>query len=78
MKLGHQHHLQRRVHSAASVSQLLFKNALRVARNRRALDPAAPDLVERRRAFAAEVRDVVRRIEAIDALAASRRAGLIV
>ncbi len=78
MKLGHQHHLQRRVHSAASVSQLLFKNALRVARNRGALDPAAPDLVERRRAFAAEVRDVVRRIEAIDALAASRRAGLIV
>ncbi|MDJ0848540.1 MAG: glycerol-3-phosphate 1-O-acyltransferase [Myxococcota bacterium] len=76
-KLGHQHHLQRRVHSAASVSQLLFKNALKVARNRDALDPGPADLDERRRAFAAEIRDVVRRIEAIDALAASRRAGLI-
>ena len=78
MKLGKQHHLQRRVHSAASVSQLLFKNALSVARNRGALDASAADVEERRRAFAEEIRDVVRRIEAIDALAASRRAGLLV
>ena len=34
-------------------------------------------LVERRRAFAEEIRSAVRRIDAIDALAASRRAGLI-
>jgi len=33
--------------------------------------------VERRQAFAAELRDVIRRIDAIAALAAGRRAGLI-
>jgi glycerol-3-phosphate O-acyltransferase len=77
MKLGRQYHLQRRVHSAASISQLLFRNALRLAENRGALDPNAPDLAERRAAFAQEIRDAARRVEAIDALAASRRAGLI-
>ncbi len=77
MGLGRQYHLQRRIHSAASVSQVLFRNALRLAENRGLLDASAPDLLERRRAFAAELRGVVHRVEAIDALAASRRAGLI-
>ncbi len=77
MGLGRQYHLQRRIHSAASVSQVLFRNALRLAENRGLLDASAPDLVERRRAFAAELSGVVRRVEAIDALVASRRAGLI-
>ena len=77
MGLGRQYHLQRRIHSAASVSQVLFRNALQLAENRGLLDASAPDLVERRRAFAAELRGVVRRVEAIDALVASRRAGLI-
>jgi glycerol-3-phosphate O-acyltransferase len=77
MKLGHQYHLQRRLHSAASVSQILFRNALLLAENRGLLDPQNAELAERRRAFAAELRDAVRRAEAIDALAASRRAGLI-
>jgi glycerol-3-phosphate O-acyltransferase len=76
LRLGRQYHLQRRIHSAASVSQVLFATALRLARNRGAVDPA-PGVGERRRAFAEEIRSVVRRIEAIDALAASRRAGLI-
>jgi glycerol-3-phosphate O-acyltransferase len=77
LRLGRQYHLQRRIHSAASVSQVLFATALRLARNRGCLDPAAADVAERRRALAEEIRDVVRRTEAIDALAASRRAGLI-
>ncbi len=77
MGLGRQYHLQRRIHSAASVTQVLFRNALRLAENRGLLDADAPDRVERRRDFAIELRGVVRRVEAIDALAASRRAGLI-
>jgi glycerol-3-phosphate O-acyltransferase len=77
LRLGRQYHLQRRIHSAASVSQVLFGTALRLARNRGCLEPTAPDLAERRRALAEEIRDVVRRTEALDALAASRRAGLI-
>jgi glycerol-3-phosphate O-acyltransferase len=75
--LGRQYHLQRRVHSAASVSQVLIQTAIKLARNRALLDPGPPDLAQRRRAFAEEIRSVVRRVGAIDALAASRRAGLI-
>jgi glycerol-3-phosphate O-acyltransferase len=75
--LGRQYHLQRRVYSAASVSQVLIQNGIRLARNRGLQDPGPPDLLERRRAFAEEIRSGVRRVGAIDALAASRRAGLI-
>ena len=77
MVLGRQYHLQRRIQSAASVSQVLIRTALRLADNRGLLEPGTPDLAERRRAFAEEVRAYVRRVDAIDALAASRRAGLI-
>jgi glycerol-3-phosphate O-acyltransferase len=77
MGLGNQYYLQRRIHSTASVSQLLIRTALRLAGNRGLLEPGAPDLVERRQAFAEEIRRAVRRVDAIDALAASRRAGLI-
>jgi glycerol-3-phosphate O-acyltransferase len=56
---------------------VLIETALRLAGNRGLLEPGPADLAERRRAFAEEIRDVIRRIDAIDALAASRRAGLI-
>ncbi|NNL67115.1 MAG: glycerol-3-phosphate acyltransferase, partial [Myxococcales bacterium] len=75
LRLGRQYHMQRRIHSAQSVSKVLFQTALRLAENRGVLDDA-PDLPERRRAFAEEIRSVVRRVEAVDALAASRRAGV--
>ncbi|MEE9608104.1 MAG: glycerol-3-phosphate 1-O-acyltransferase [Myxococcota bacterium] len=77
MGLGEQYVLQRRIHSAASVSQVLIRTALRLAGNRDLLEPGPADLAERRRAFAEEIRTAIRRVEAIDALAASRRAGLI-
>jgi glycerol-3-phosphate O-acyltransferase len=75
--LGRQYELQRRVHSGESVSRVLFATALRLARNRGLVEPPAPDLAERRRAFADEIRRALRRVDAIDALVASRRAGLI-
>ena len=56
---------------------MLFETALRLARNRELLDPAPPDLAERRRAFAEEIRAAIRRIDAIELLATSRVAGLI-
>jgi glycerol-3-phosphate O-acyltransferase len=77
MRVGRQYHLQRRIHSAASISQVLFRNALQLAENRGVLELGPSDLDSRRRAFADELRSVVRRVAAIDALAASRRAGLI-
>jgi glycerol-3-phosphate O-acyltransferase len=75
--LGRQYHLQRRVHSTDSVSKVLFQTALKVARNRGLIVSSEPDLAEWRRVFAAEIRTTLRHIDAVDALARSRRAGLI-
>ena len=76
LSLGKQYRLQRRIRSTESVSKVLFETALKLARNRGLLDPAAPDVGERRTAFAAQIRDVIRRIDAIGTMAASRFAGI--
>ena len=75
LALGKQYQLQRRIRSPESVSKVLFETAIKLARNRGLMDGS--NVGERRRAFAAELRDVVRRIDAIGTLAASRFAGLI-
>ena len=77
LQLGHQLLLQRRIHSNASVSKVLFRPALRLAENRGLLDLGTPDLATCREAFAVDIRDALRRTEAMASLAASRRAGLI-
>jgi glycerol-3-phosphate O-acyltransferase len=80
LHLGKQRLLQRHIRSAASVSKVLFQTALRLADNRRLLEPSPDDpedLTTRRTAFAEEIRDALRRVHAIDALAATRRAGFI-
>jgi glycerol-3-phosphate O-acyltransferase len=76
LALAQQYQLQRRVHSGESVSKVLFATALRLARNRKLVDPG-PDVAERRQRFAAEIRDALRRVDAVSALAQARRAGLI-
>ena len=73
---GKQYLLQRRNRSAESVSRVLYETGLRLARNQRLVDPEGPDLAERRAAFAGEIRELLRRIDAIDAMAAARIAGL--
>jgi len=73
---GKQYLLQRRSRSAESVSRVLYETGLRLARNQRLVDPEGPDLAERRAAFAGEIRELLRRIDAIDAMAAARIAGL--
>jgi glycerol-3-phosphate O-acyltransferase len=75
--LGKQYVLQKRIRNAESVSKILFQTALRLARNRGLLEPDTPELEEVRRAFAREIRATIRRVDAIDALAAGRRAGLL-
>jgi glycerol-3-phosphate O-acyltransferase len=77
LALGKQYVLQRRIRSAESVSRVLFETALRLAGNRNLLEPGAAELGAARQAFADEIRGAMRRAEAIDVLAASRRAGLI-
>jgi glycerol-3-phosphate O-acyltransferase len=77
LALGRQYHLQRRIRSAESVSKVFFATALRLARNRGLVENAGPGGDEARRAFADELAGVTRRLDAVDALAAGRRAGLI-
>jgi glycerol-3-phosphate O-acyltransferase len=76
LALGRQYVLRRRIHSAESVSKSYFETALKLADNRKLLAPGAPDLAERRAAFAAGLASAVRRIDAVDALAAARRSGV--
>ncbi len=75
---GRQYLLQRRVRSGESVSKDLLSNALRLADNRCLLRGASEDLAADRAAFAYELRETVRRIDAIEALASARRAGSLV
>jgi len=75
--LGKQYVLQRRIGSAESVSRVLFATALKLARNRGLVEVGAPDLAERRSGFAEEVQGAIRRIDAVDSIAAGHRAGLI-
>ncbi len=74
--VGRQYLLQKRIHSAASISQVAIRNALKLAGNRGLLDPSESEAGAWRRAFAEEIRETIRRIDAIDALARGRRAGL--
>jgi glycerol-3-phosphate O-acyltransferase len=76
MALGKQWALQHRIRGAESVSKSYFETALRLADNRKLLAADGEDLAEKRRAFAAELASTVRRIDAIDALAAARRSGI--
>ena len=69
--LGRQYVAQHRLRSSESVSALLFQTALQLARNRGLLEPG-PDLAERRAAFLAELRDLVRRLDQIENLAIRR------
>jgi glycerol-3-phosphate O-acyltransferase len=77
LALGRQYVLQHHVRSAESVSQVLFGNALRLARNRGLLGTDEEALREARRRFSAEIREAIRRVDAVEALAQARRAGLI-
>ncbi|MQY24711.1 glycerol-3-phosphate 1-O-acyltransferase [Nocardia aurantia] len=62
LAVGRQMLLQQRLHSPESVSTELFTSALKLADNHGLLDPDAPDLRARRRAFAAELRALGARI----------------
>ncbi|MDH3262183.1 MAG: glycerol-3-phosphate 1-O-acyltransferase [Acidimicrobiia bacterium] len=74
--LGKQYRLQRKIATEESISQILFKSALALADNRDLLDIDDENLAARRKAFAKEIQETLRRIDAIDALKAVRRAGI--
>jgi glycerol-3-phosphate O-acyltransferase len=73
--LGRQYELQKRIHAADSISKVLFQSAIKLARNRGLLEIGGEEITDARLAFAEELRDAVRRVDIIVALAAGRRAG---
>jgi glycerol-3-phosphate O-acyltransferase len=68
LALGQQYLLQGRVRSPDSVSKPLFRNGLELARNRQLVTPG-PDVSDRRHTFTVELRDVIRRVDAIEVIA---------
>jgi glycerol-3-phosphate O-acyltransferase len=76
LALGKQYTLQRRIRGAESVSKSYFETGLRLAEHRGllAVDQGGRATQD---AFAAELTAVVRRIDAIAALAAARRSGVL-
>jgi len=72
LKHGHQAYLQRRISSPASIGKLVFKNGFKLAQHRKLTEGGA-DVAGRRKAFAAEIRDVLRRLELIRALGVAIR-----
>jgi glycerol-3-phosphate O-acyltransferase len=75
--LGRQYVLQGRVARQESVSQALFATALKLARHRGLAEGDAADLAARRTAFASELREDIRRVDAIEALVRARIAGIL-
>jgi glycerol-3-phosphate O-acyltransferase len=77
LALGNQYALQRRIKSDESVSKVLFATALKLAKNRGLTDPGDADLAARRGAFAEELREAIRRVDALESLVQARLSGLI-
>ena len=63
--VAHQYRLQRRIQSTESISRELFGTALRLAGNRRLVEPGGEELAARRRSFADQVRTLVARLHRI-------------
>ena len=73
LKHGHQAYLQRRISSPASIGKLVFKNGFKLAEHRKLTEGDDADVAAGRKAFAAEIRDVLRRLELIRALGVAIR-----
>ncbi|MFT5441852.1 MAG: glycerol-3-phosphate O-acyltransferase [Myxococcota bacterium] len=77
MVWGKQYTLQRRIRSAESVSKFLLQNGLSLARNRGLLEGEGEALAANRQQLVDDLRESLRRITIIDALASARRAGAL-
>jgi len=77
LALGRQYLLQRHIQRAESVSQVLFGTALKLAQNRELLAKDGPEMPARRAAFAGEIREAIRRTDAVEAMVRARHAGLL-
>lgn len=69
--VGRQYLLQKRIQSEESVSRHLFQTGLQLAKNQKLME-ATDNVAGRRHAFAAELRDIMRRIDTVEALGEER------
>lgn len=73
LKLGHQAYMQRRISSDASIGKLLFKNGHQLLRSR-SLHESGAGVAAERIALARELRELLRRLDVIRAVAMANRA----
>ncbi len=55
---------------------VLFKTAVKLARNRGLWEPGGSERTEERGRFAGEIRDAIRRVDAVEAMVRARLAGI--
>jgi len=72
-KYARQLHLQRRISSEASISELLFRNAYKLMENQGLIEAGDDSLAVRRNSLALELRDLLARLHRIGALAVTAR-----
>ncbi len=76
LALGKQYLLQGKLTSPESVTSVVFSSAVKLAVNR-GLCVSSPDMVERRLAFAEELRTLVHRLDTLTAIDAATDAGVL-
>ena len=72
-KYARQLHLQRRISSEASISELLFRNAYKLMENQGLVEAGDDSLPARRNSMALEMRELLARLHRISALAVTAR-----
>ncbi|MFK7974853.1 MAG: glycerol-3-phosphate 1-O-acyltransferase [Halioglobus sp.] len=73
LNYGRQAYLQRRIGSEASIGKLLFKNAFKTLESRGLAEAGDASLTQQRQGLAKELREQLRRLELISAIASSSR-----
>ncbi|MBE9540076.1 MAG: glycerol-3-phosphate 1-O-acyltransferase [Proteobacteria bacterium] len=73
LHLGHQRYLQRRISSESSIGKLLFSNGFKMLEHRKLTEGGDESVAQARRDMAREIRELLRRLEVIRALAANNR-----
>ncbi len=73
LHLGQQAYLQRRISSESSIGKLLFSNGFKMLEHRQLTEGGDESVAQGRRDLARELRELLRRLDVIRALAASNR-----
>jgi glycerol-3-phosphate O-acyltransferase len=73
LRLGHQAYLQRRISSESSIGKLLFVNGFKMLQHRKLTEGGDESVAKARKDLAREMRELLRRVDIIRALASTSR-----